>query len=85
MGHSLLDKSIKVCYNKDTTKGKEVIKMEEKRTKVVLRDYSYGRDDEVNLLLTDDQIRLLEYLCDEDYFDDVRYEILPQEKEWRKI
>lgn len=59
--------------------------MEEKRTKVVLKDYSYGRNDEVNLLLTDDQIRLLEYLCDEDFFDDVRYEILPQEKEWRKI
>ena len=59
--------------------------MEEKRTKVILKDDSYCCG-ETNLLLTDDQIRLLEFLYDEDFFaDDVRYEILPQEKDWRKI
>ena len=59
--------------------------MEEKRTKVILMDNSYGCS-EVNLLLTDDQIRLLEYLYDEDFLTgDAKYEILPQEKEWRKI
>ena len=59
--------------------------MEEKRMKVILKDDSYGCS-ETNLLLTDDQIRLLQFLYDEDFFnDDVRYEILPQEKDWRKI
>lgn len=59
--------------------------MEEKRTKVILKDDSYGCG-ETNLLLTDDQIRLLEYLYDEDFLaEDIEYKILPQEKEWRKI
>lgn len=60
--------------------------MEEKRTKVILKDDSYGGCGETNLLLTDDQIRLLEYLYDEDFLaEDIEYKILPQEKEWRKI
>ena len=59
--------------------------MEEKRTKVILKDDNHSYR-EVNLVLTDDQIRLLEYLYDEDFLGDyVRYEILPQEKNWQKI
>jgi hypothetical protein len=59
--------------------------MEEKRTKVILKDNRYCCG-EVNLLLTDDQIRLLKYLYDEEFLaEDIEYEILPQEKDWRKI
>jgi hypothetical protein len=73
-------------YNVDITKGKEVIKMEEKRTKVILKDGNYCCGGETNLLLTDDQIRLLQYLYDEDFLpEDIEYEILPQEKDWRRI
>ncbi len=61
-----------------------MIKMEEKRTKVILRNTYLC--DETNLLLTDDQIRLLQYLYNEEFFDeDIKYEILPQEKDWQKI
>lgn len=85
MGHSPLDKLKKIVYNKATTERKEMIKMEEKRTKVILRDDGY-RCNEINLLLTDDQIRLLQYLYDEDFLvEDIKYEILPQERDWRKI
>jgi hypothetical protein len=83
MGHSPLDKLKKIVYNKATTERKEMIKMEEKRTKVMLRDNGYNCN-EVNLLLTDDQIRLLEYLYNgEFFFESVRYEICPQD--WQKI
>lgn len=58
--------------------------MEEKRTKVILRNTYLC--DETNLLLTDDQIRLLQYLYDEDLLiEDIKYEVLAQEKDWQKI
>lgn len=85
MGRSPLDKLKKIVYNKDTTKRKEMIKMEN-RTKVIL-SYTRYDDKDNKLLLTNGQIRLLNWLFENDVIDgdDWSMRVLENADIWEEV